>query len=102
MFVFVVTWILLGQNSEETVDESAQKQFTVSSRRSVILVISFLFSRVYLFPLSKYSGVSRGEIGPLPYIFQKKKKIVTKAQRTKTFKYSQCFHPVPFVPGPTP
>lgn len=29
VFVFVVTWILLGQNSEETVNESAKKQFTV-------------------------------------------------------------------------
>lgn len=31
VFVFVVTWILLGQNSEETVNESAKKQFTVKT-----------------------------------------------------------------------
>jgi len=34
--VYVVTWILLGQNSEETVDESAQKQFTVRAHSFLI------------------------------------------------------------------
>lgn len=31
--MYVVTWILLGQNSEENVDESAKKQFTVGDSR---------------------------------------------------------------------
>lgn len=31
--MYVVTWILLGQNSEEDVDESAKKQFTVGDSR---------------------------------------------------------------------
>ena len=31
--MYVVTWILLGQNSEENVDESAKKQFTVGASR---------------------------------------------------------------------
>ena len=35
VFVYIVTWILLGQNSEETVDKSAQKQFTVRTRREL-------------------------------------------------------------------
>lgn len=31
--MYLVTWILLGQNSEENVDESAKKQFTVRDSR---------------------------------------------------------------------
>ena len=42
VYVYVVTWILLGQNSEETVDESVQKPFTVRT------VMPFLTSQSLL------------------------------------------------------
>lgn len=64
VFVYVVTWILLGQNSEETVDESAQKQFTVRAHsfRRVMNLRSFsffFFSFVYFFSLLFSSSTSK-------------------------------------------
>ncbi|XP_020607972.1 major facilitator superfamily domain-containing protein 12-like [Orbicella faveolata] len=56
VFVYVVTWILLGQNSEETVDESAQKQFTY---QSIIVMLTGSF-----FALIFHWGVDEADHSP--------------------------------------
>ncbi|XP_068701462.1 major facilitator superfamily domain-containing protein 12-like isoform X1 [Montipora foliosa] len=45
VFIFLVTWILLGQNSEESIDESAQKQFTYQS--IIILLTGSFFTFIF-------------------------------------------------------
>lgn len=45
VFVYVVTWILLGQNSEENVDESAKKQFTYQS--IIVMLTGSFFSIIF-------------------------------------------------------
>ncbi|KAL9973204.1 hypothetical protein ACROYT_G019624 [Oculina patagonica] len=45
VFVFVVTWILLGQNSEETVNESAKKQFTYQS--IIVMITGSFFALIF-------------------------------------------------------
>lgn len=45
VFVFLVTWILLGQNSEETVNESAKKQFTYQS--IIVMITGSFFAFIF-------------------------------------------------------
>lgn len=60
VFVFLVTWILLGQNSEETVDASAQKQFTYQS--IIIMLTGSFFAFIFQWGVEEVNHSAEGNL----------------------------------------